>query len=81
MKLNEFINRFLQDNTLFRVLVRLGGDTTPISGDWETVSIVHLFKRGLGSFKDYTDKEVVCLTDVEVLSTLNREVVNIVIKL
>lgn len=73
MKLKEFIEKFVEKNTLIRLWYKIKGGHKQIDG--ETPTMEWALVKG-----KYKNREVVGVTDILVLHSQYAEAVNIVIK-
>jgi len=79
MKLKDFIEEFIEPNTLIRLLYKERGGHLTVSEDgWDIVSMEWEVLRGEGAFKNYADNEVIGITDI--ITESCPEAVNITIK-
>lgn len=82
MKLNEFINTFIEPNTIIRLLYKTndgGHETVLESSDWDEVAMEWETVRGEGRYKDFLNHEVDGITDI-LMDGHYSEAVNIVLK-
>jgi len=80
MKLKEFVEKFVEHNTLIRLLYKNKGGHEVVLNDWDDVSMEHELLKGKGKFKNYADHKVRGVTDVLVVKSPYSEAVNIVIE-
>lgn len=83
MILKDFIEQFVEKNTLIRLWYKVKGGYSAVyytgerfdsvSMEWETL-------KGEGKYGEYMDNEVIGVTDILVTKTNYPEAVNIVIK-
>jgi len=79
MKLHEFVEKFIEHNTLIRLVYKEKGGHRLVLNDWNDVSMEHELLKGEGKFKDYVNYDVLGVTDILVNGPYS-EAVNIVIK-
>lgn len=79
MKLGEFIENYVEQNTLIRLLYKIKGGHEVVLDDWNDVSMEHEVLKGKGKFAEFINNEVYGVTDVLVDGSYS-EAVNIVIK-
>jgi len=79
MKLNEFIENYVEHNSLVRLLYKEKSGHRIVLESWDDVSMEHEILNGKGKFKDYINYEVLGVTDV-LTGGPYSEAINIVIK-
>lgn len=83
MKLEEFIEKFVQPNSLVRLLYKddagSGGYKTVLE-DWDCVSMEWEILRGKSNNRHYIDNEVIGVKDILIHKCPYSEAINIVIE-
>lgn len=79
MKLYEFINNFIEHNSLIRLLYKEKNYHKIILNDWNDVTMDHEILKGKGKFKNYINNEVIGIVSI-LVDGLYSEAINIVIE-
>lgn len=80
MKLKEFIENFIEHNTLVRLVYKFeGGGHEIVLDDWNDVSMEHEILKGKGKNRHYINNEVLGVTSIYTGGSY-PEAVNIVIE-
>ena len=77
--LKDFVGKFVEHNTLFRLLYKNKSGHEIVLNDWNDVSMEHELLKGKGKFAQFADHEVCGVTDVLIRHGHCTEAVNIVI--
>lgn len=80
MKLKEFIENFIQPNSLIRLVYKIKGGHEIVGEDWNDVSMEHAILRQIGKFRHYANNEVIGIASILVTSGRYTESINIVIE-
>lgn len=79
MKLDEFIEIYIEHNSLVRLLYKEKSGHRIVLDTWDDVSMEHEILKGKGKFKDYINYDVKGITSVLVGGPYS-EAINIIIK-
>ena len=79
MKLVEFIETFVEHNSLVRLLYKTENGHECVLDTWNDISMEHEILNGKGKNKYYINNEVVGLTSI-LVTVHNSDAINIVIK-
>ena len=79
MKLYEFINNFIEHNSLVRLLYKEKSGHQTVLDDWNKVSMEHEILKHKGKYKNYINNEVIGITSILVDGPYS-EAINIVIE-
>lgn len=80
MKLRDFIEKFVEANSLVRLVYRHKGGHVVVGKDWNTISMDWEIVKSKGPFGKYANYEVVGVTDILISHGHYTEAINIVIK-
>ena len=78
MNLKHFIRAFIEPNTIIRLVYNIPGGHETVGETWSDVAMEWETRRGEGIYKKFIGKRVLGVTDI--VTSTNREAVNIVIK-
>lgn len=79
MILKEFIDEYIEHNSLVRVLYKHKGGHKLILNDWDDVDMDHQIIKGKGKYAPYTNHKVLGVASIEVRGPYS-EAINIVIE-
>ena len=79
MKLKEFIENFIESNSLVRLWYPIKGGHEMVTKDYNDVSMEWEILKGKGIYRDYSDYVVKGVTDISILQGNYKEAINIVI--
>ena len=79
MKLTEFIEQFIEHNSLIRLLYKEKGGHKIVLNDWNEVSMEHEILNNKGKYKSFKNHEVLGITSILAPGPYS-EAINIVIK-
>jgi hypothetical protein len=79
MKLGEFIEKFVEHNSLIRLVYKEKGGHRIVSDNWEDVCMEHDILNGKGKFRHYINNEVLGIASILVQGHY-PESINIVIE-
>ena len=79
MKLNEFIENYIEHNSLVRLLYKEKSGHKIVLDNWDDVSMEHEILKGKGKFKNYINYDVLGIVSILVGGPYS-EAINIVIK-
>lgn len=79
MKLKDFIDEYIEHNSLVRVLYKIPGGHELILNDWDEVDMDHQIIKGKGKYSPYINHEVVGIACISVRGPYS-EAINIVIE-
>ena len=79
MILKEFIDQFINHNSLVRLVYKIPGGNKLVLDSWDDVDMAWSIVKGKGKFSLYTNHEVIHITDISVRGPYS-EAVNIVIE-
>ena len=81
MILKEFIEQFVEKNTLIRLWFKVSwGHNAVVSGIEDVVAMEWATLKGEGPYGEYLDHEIIGVTDILIIDTAHPDAVNIVIK-
>lgn len=83
MKLGEFIEKFVECNSIIRLLYKenIGGEYTVVLENWNDVSMEHQILNGKGIFRHYINNEVIGLPSIYITDKYpHRDAINIIIE-
>ena len=80
MKLKEFIEKFVEPNTLIRLWYPIEHGHQMITKGYNDVSMEWEILKGIGIYKDYSDHIIKGVTDILISEGNYREAINIVIE-
>jgi hypothetical protein len=81
MKLGEFIEKFIEHNSLIRLLYQTKYGHECVHDSWDDVSMEHEILKGKGKNKDYINNQVIGITSILVtIPSIHTYAINIVIK-
>lgn len=78
MRLKEFLQNFVEPNTLIRLVYKTKEGHVTVGENWDEVSMEWKIIKGEGIYKDYVDNFVIGITDI-LCNGHYSEAVNIVI--
>jgi hypothetical protein len=79
MTLKEFINEYVEGNSLVRVLYKNPGGYKTVLNDWDDVAMDHQIVKGKGKYAPYINHKVIGLISILVRGPYS-EAINIVIE-
>jgi hypothetical protein len=79
MKLGEFIEKYIEHNSLVRLLYKEKGGHRIVLEDWNDVSMEHEILKGKGKYSDFINNEVIGIASI-LIDGPYSESINIVIK-
>jgi hypothetical protein len=79
MTLKEFIDEYIEHNSLVRVLYKHKGGQKLILNDWDEVDMDHLIIKGKGKYGPYINHKVLGIASILVRGPYS-EAINIVIE-
>lgn len=79
MTLKEFIEKFVESNSLIRLLYKTTSGHEIVLNDWNQVSMEWEILKNEGKYKDYVNANVISITDILVPGPYS-EAINIVIE-
>ena len=79
MTLKEFIDEYIQHNSLVRVLYKHQGGHKLVLNDWDEVDMDHQIIKGKGKYAPYINHKVLGVTSISVRGPYS-EAINIVIE-
>jgi len=79
MKLGEFIEKFIEQNSLIRLVYKEKTGHKIVLNDWNDVSMEHEILKGTGKNRHFINNEVIGITDI-VVNGHYSEAINIVIE-
>lgn len=79
MKLIDFVKEFICPNSIIRLLTKISSGHEIIAKEWDDVSMEWQLIKGKSIYNDYSENEVVGITDIHVGGKYS-EAINIVIK-
>ena len=81
MTLKEFIDEYIEHNSLVRVLYKHQGGHKLVLNDWDEVDMDHLIIKGKGKYAPYINHKVLGVTSISVGAYSDySEAINIVIE-
>lgn len=78
MRLKIFIKKFIEHNSLIRLVYKEKGGYKSVL-DWDEVSMEHEILKGKGKYKKYINNEVIGITSIMTIGHY-PEAINIAIK-
>jgi len=79
MKLKKFIKKFIERNTIIRLVYKDGGGHKVVLDSFEDVCMEWKTLKGEGKYKDYLNHKVVGITDILTYRNFSQAI-NIVIE-
>jgi hypothetical protein len=79
MILKEFVDQFINHNSLVRLVYKIPGGNKLVLDSWDDVDMAWSIVKGKGKFSLYINHEVIHITDISVRGPYS-EAVNIVIE-
>ena len=79
MKLVKFIKKFVEHNSLIRLVYKEKSGHKIVLNDWDDVSMEHVILKGEGKYSHYINHKVIGVTDI-LVSGPYSESINIVIE-
>lgn len=64
MKLKKFIKKYIDHNSLVRLLYKNNGGHEIVCDDWNSVSMEHEILKNKGIFKKYINHKVIGVTSI-----------------
>lgn len=79
MKLGEFIEKFVENNSLVRLVYKTKSGHITVGENWDVADMEWQILKGEGSFKNCIDNKVIGVTDI-IVGGICSEAINIVIE-